>query len=67
MKNKIKKIYKWLKPCTQSACHTAIGVLGSAVLFEEVNWNFVLSTTTLAFIVAVLTKYADDNEEIKKK
>ena len=67
MEKKIKKLYKWLKPCVQSACHTAVGVLGSAVLFEEVNWGFVLSTTTLSFIVAVLTKYADTDEDAKKK
>lgn len=66
MRKKIRKLYKWLKPCIQSACHTAIGVLGSAVLFEEVDWRFVLSTTTLAFIVAVLTKYADGDEEEKR-
>ncbi len=67
MEKKLKKIYKWVKPCVQSACHTAVGVLGSAVLFEDVNWHFVLSTTTLSFFVAVLTKYGDDAEDVKKK
>ena len=67
MEKKLKKIYKWVKPCVQSACHTAVGVLGSAVLFEDVNWHFVLSTTTLSFFVAVLTKYGDAAEEVKKK
>ncbi len=63
MKKVIKKVYKWVKPCVQSACHTAVGVLGSAVLLDDVNWTFVLSTTTLSFLVAVLTKYADGQEK----
>lgn len=63
MKKVVKKIYKWIKPCAQSACHTAVGVLGSAVLLDDVNWTFVLSTTALSFLVAVLTKYADGQEK----
>ena len=67
MNKKLKKLYKWIKPCCQSACHTAIGVLGSAVVMEEVDWKFVLSTTTLSFFVAVMTKYADGSETLKFK
>ena len=67
LEKKLKKLYKWLKPCVQSACHTAVGVLGSATLFETVDWHFIFSTTTLAFFVAVLTKYSDASEAIKKK
>ena len=62
-KKKIRKLYKWLKPCLQSACHTAIGVLGSAVVIEDVNWHFIVSTTVLAFLVAVLTKYGNSDSE----
>ena len=66
-KKKIKKLYKWIKPCCQSACHTAIGVLSSAVLIDNVNWQFVLSTTTLSFLVAVLTKYSTGTVDVKKE
>ena len=62
MKKKLKKIYLWLKPAIQTGAHTAVGTLASAVLLEEVNLHFVLSSSVLSFIIAVLNKYADNNE-----
>lgn len=67
MKKKLKKIYLWLKPAIQTGAHTAVGTLASAVLIEEVDLHFVVSSSALAFIIAVLTKYADDSSSKEKE
>lgn len=67
MKKKLKKIYLWLKPAIQTGAHTAVGTLASAVLLEEINLHFVVSSSVLSFIVAVLNKYADNNESKNSK
>ena len=49
---------KWLiaagKRALHTFCQTAIGIIGSAVVLEEVNWKVVVSATLLATILSIL-------------
>ena len=53
---------KWFKAATiraiRTVAQTALGAIGGAVLFDEVNWAVVCSTALLAGIMSMLMSIA---------
>lgn len=63
MKKYSKEWWKeWLKRAgiraIKTVCQTAIATIGTATLFEEVNWLMILSASGLAGILSLLTSIA---------
>jgi len=58
----MKVIVKWLKAATiraiKTAAQAAIGAIGAATVFSEVDWRVVGGTALLATIVSYLTSLA---------
>ena len=56
------KLIKWLTDtliiAISSSASAALGIIGTTILFEDVNWHQVGSAALLAFIVAVLVRIA---------
>ena len=50
---------KWIKcagiRAIKTVCQTAIASIGTATIFEEVNWVMILSASGLAGILSLLT------------
>ena len=60
MKKYSKEWWKeWLKRAgiraIKTICQTAIATIGTATLFEEVNWLMILSASGLAGVLSLLT------------
>ena len=59
MKEKIKE---WIKAAgiraIKTVCQTAIATIGTATMFNEVNWVVVGSTSLLAGVLSLLTSLA---------
>ncbi|OJF16795.1 MAG: hypothetical protein A6D91_11070 [Bacillaceae bacterium G1] len=55
-------VEKWLKAATiraiRTAAQAAIGAIGAATVFSEVDWRVVAGTALLATIVSYLTSLA---------
>ena len=49
-----------------TACQTALGVIGAAVMFQDVNWAAVLSASALAAIVSMLKSIAVGLPEVQE-
>lgn len=53
---------EWLKKAgiraIKTVCQTAIATIGTATLFEEVNWLMILSASGLAGVLSLLTSIA---------
>ena len=53
---------EWFKRASiraiKTVCQTAIATIGSATLFEEINWIMILSASGLAGILSLLTSLA---------
>lgn len=63
MKKYSKEWWKeWIKRAgiraIKTICQTAIATIGTATLFEEVNWLMILSASGLAGILSLLTSIA---------
>lgn len=63
MKKYSKEWWKeWLKRAgiraVKTICQTALATIGTATLFEEVNWLMILSASGLAGILSLLTSLA---------
>lgn len=62
LKTPKEELIKWLIDTAivaiSSAASAALGIIGTSVLFEEVNWAHVGSAALLAFIVAILSRIA---------
>lgn len=63
MKKYSKEWWKeWLKRAgiraIKTICQTALATIGTATLFEEVNWLMILSASGLAGILSLLTSLA---------
>lgn len=63
MKKYSKQWWKeWLKRAgiraIKTVCQTAIATIGTATLFEEVNWLMILSASGLAGVLSLLTSIA---------
>lgn len=48
----------------RTICQTAVAVIGTAFVLEEVNWWVVLSASVLAGILSVLTSIATGLPEV---
>ena len=51
----------------RTICQTAIAVIGTSAVLEEVNWWAVLSASVLAGILSILTSVVTDLPEAPKK
>lgn len=51
----------------RTIAQTAIAVIGTSALLEEVNWLAVLSASVLAGILSILTSVVTDLPEAPKK
>lgn len=53
------KVIKWLKAAgiraIKTAAQTAVAIIGTSVLFDEVNWAAVGSASLLAAVLSLLT------------
>lgn len=53
---------EWVKKAgiraIKTICQTAIATIGTATLFEEVNWLMILSASGLAGVLSLLTSVA---------
>ena len=53
---------EWLKRAgiraIKTICQTAIATIGTATLFEEINWLMILSASGLAGVLSLLTSLA---------
>ena len=53
---------EWLKKAgiraLKTVCQTAIATIGTATLFEEVNWLMIVSASGLAGVLSLLTSIA---------
>lgn len=53
---------EWIKKAgiraIKTICQTAIATIGTATLFEEVNWLMILSASGLAGVLSLLTSVA---------
>ena len=53
---------KWIKAAgvraIKTVAQTAVGTIGAAVVFSEVNWQMVLSASLLAGVLSLLTSVA---------
>ena len=63
MKKYSKEWWKeWLKRAgvraIKTICQTALATIGTATLFEEVNWLMILSASGLAGVLSLLTSLA---------
>lgn len=63
MKKYSKEWWKeWIKKAgiraIKTVCQTAIATIGTATLFEEVNWLMILSASGLAGVLSLLTSIA---------
>lgn len=56
------KCKKWLKCAGMRAiktiCQTAVALLGTSTLIQEIDWVMVLSSSLLAGIISILTSIA---------
>lgn len=50
-----------------TAAQTMLAAIGSASIFKEVNWQFTLSATGLAFIISLLKSIIISVPEYEKK
>lgn len=59
---KINMSNEWLKAAgiraLKTFCQTAIATIGTSAVMSEVNWMMVLSASTLAGILSILTSVA---------
>ena len=60
MKEKVKSI---LIRAIKTFCQTAVSMIAVGVGFEDVNWIRIISVSTVAFIVSVLTNIASGTPE----
>lgn len=69
MKTNLKK---WIKAAgiraIKTVAQTAVGLIGTSLVFSDVNWQVVLSASLLAGVTSILTSIAglpevDNNEE----
>lgn len=63
------KTKAWLKALAErtlsTAAETALGVIGGAAVFGEVNWRTVISATGLSIIVSILKNLIFTPTEVK--
>lgn len=50
----------------KTVCQTAVASIGTALVLEEVNWLFVLSSSVLAGILSILTSISTGLPEVKE-
>ena len=64
------KVIKWLKAAgiraIKTAAQTAVAIIGTSVLFDEVNWAAVGSASLLAAVLSLLTSLGGLPELEKK-
>ena len=57
-----KKTKKWLKAAgvraIRTVCQTAVALLGTSTLIQEIDWVMVLSSSLLAGIISILSSIA---------
>ena len=57
-----KKTKKWLKAAgvraIKTVCQTAVALLGTSTLIQEIDWIMVLSSSLLAGIISILSSIA---------
>ena len=67
-----KNFSKWMKAAgvraIKTVAQTAVGLIGTSLVFADVNWQVVLSASLLAGVTSLLTSIAgipevDNNEE----
>lgn len=67
-----KNFNKWMKAAgvraIKTVAQTAVGLIGTSLVFADVNWQVVLSASLLAGVTSLLTSIAgipevDNNEE----
>ena len=50
----------------KTVCQTMVAGISTSLVLEEVNWIFVLSSSTLAGILSILTSIATGLPEVEK-
>lgn len=68
--NKLKSKEFWkcvLVRCVHTVCQTAVGMIGTAVFIDEVNWVAVVSASALAGVLSVLKSIAVGIPEVDIK
>ena len=57
-----KKTKKWIKAAgvraIKTVCQTAVALLGTSTMIQEIDWIMVLSSSLLAGIISILTSIA---------
>lgn len=53
--------------CVRTICQSAIAVIGTSAVLEEVNWLLVASSAALAGILSILNSIATGLPEVSEK
>ena len=50
----------------RTVCQTAVAVIGTTAMMEQVNWSAVLSASVLAGLLSILTSLATGLPEVEE-